>query len=165
MMNSAFHLPTRLNKMLARSLTLGTLSTLGLLLGLTPDLSGQTSLRLFDSAAHAQDQESTFTRYARAAFELEITRRPLDEEVKKLTGGNAPSKVCSNVNQVQADVRDRVRDICAGFAAQRREIVYNKYKLSQEEFNSFQRQIIDVSTRAEMEGKVNAELKRLRLIK
>ena len=103
--------------MLARSLTLGTLSALGVLLGLTPNLSGQTA-HLFDSAAYAQSQEPTFTRYVRAAYELEITRRPLDEEVKKLTGGNAPSNVCSKVDQVQANVRDRVRDICAGFAAQ-----------------------------------------------
>lgn len=164
MMNRAFHLPSRLNKMLARSLTLGTLSALGLLLGLTPNLSDQTA-RLFDSAAYAQSQEPTFTRYVRAAYELEITRRPLDEEVKKLTGGNAPSNVCGKVDQVQGGVRDRVRDICAGFAAQRRAIVYDKYKLSQEEFNSFQRQIIDASTRSEMEGKINAELKRLGLIR
>ncbi len=164
MMNRAFHLPSRLNKMFARSLTLGTLSVLSLGLGLTPKLSFQTA-HLFDSAAYAQSQEPTFTRYVRAAYELEITRRPLDEEVKKLTGGNAPSNVCSNVDQVQADVRDRVRDICAGFATQRRTIVYDKYKLSQEEFNSFQRQMLDASTRADMEGKVNAELKRLGLIK
>ncbi len=163
MMNSAFHSPSRLNKMLARSLTLGTLSALSLLLGLTPNLSGQTA-RLFDSAAHAQSQEPTFTRYVRAAYELEITRRPLDEEVKKLTGGNAPSNVCSKVDQVQANVRDRVRDICAGFAAQRRAIVYDKYKLTQDEFNGFQRQVIDASTRSEMEAKVNTELKRLGLI-
>ncbi len=164
MMNSASHLPSRLNKMLARSLTLGTLSALGVLLGLAPNLSGQTA-RLFDSAAYAQSQEPTFTRYVRAAYKLEITRRPLDEEVKKLTGGNAPSNVCSNVDQVQANVRDRVREICAGFAAQRREIVYKEYKLSQEEFNGFQRQMIDPSTRSEMEAKINAELKRLGLIK
>jgi hypothetical protein len=164
MMNRVFHLPARLNKMLARSLVLGTLSTLGLLSGFTPNLSGQTS-HLFDSAAYAQSQEPVFTRYVRAAYELEITRRPLDEEVKRLTGGNAPSNVCSNVDQVQANVRDRVRDICAGFATQRKTIVYDKYKLSQDEFNGFQRQIMDPSTRSEMEGKVNAELKRLSLIK
>ncbi len=163
MMNRAFRLPARLNKMLTRSLVLGTLSTFGLLSGFTPNLSGQTS-HLFDSAAYAQSQESVFTRYVRAAYELEITRRPLGEEVKRLTGGNAPSNVCSKVDQVQADVRDRVREICTGFAAQRKAIVYDKYKLSQDEFNGFQRQMIDSSTRAEMEGKVNVELKRLGLI-
>lgn len=163
-MNSALRLSTRFNKMLARSLALGTLSTLGLLSGFTPNLSGQTS-HLFDSAAYAQSPESVFTRYARAAYELEITRRPLDEEVKRLTGGNAPSNVCSKVDQVQANVRDRVRDICATFAAQRKAIVYDKYKLSQDEFNGFQRQMIDPATRSEMGAKVNEELKRLKLIK
>ncbi len=163
MMNRASHLPARLTKMLARSLALGMLSTLGLLSGFTPNLSRQTS-HLLDSAAYAQAQEPVFTRYVRAAYELEITRRPLDEEVKRLTGGNAPSNVCSNIDQVQANVRDRVRDICAAFATQRKTIVYDKYKLSQDEFNGFQRQMMDPSTRSDMEGKVTAELKRLSLI-
>ncbi|KAM3115927.1 DUF4168 domain-containing protein [Phormidesmis sp. 146-33] len=159
MMNCVSRFPFQLNRVLARSLTIATLSTLGLLTGVAPNLSGQPT-QLFDIAVHAQE-ESTFTRYVKAAFEIEKMRRSLLDQVKQLTGGNVPSNVCqsSSLAQVSSNVRDQVKGICDNFSAQAKSIVQDKYKLSRDEFNSFQRQ----SQNPEMKSRIEAEIRNLNL--
>jgi Domain of unknown function (DUF4168) len=157
MMNCVFHFPSQLNRVLVRSLAITALSTLGLLAGVTPNLSGQTT-HLFDTAAYAQD-EPAFSRYVRAAFEIEKTRRSLLDQVKQLTGGNVPSNVCSSISQVPSNVRDQVKGICDNFASQAMSIARDKYKLSRDEFNSFQRQ----SQNPEMRSRIEAEIRNLNL--
>lgn len=153
MMNCSLRLPSRLG----RSLALGVFATLSLFT--VAPIPGQTSL--LGSVAYAQAEESAFTRYVRAAFEIEKTRRSLLEQVKQLTGGNVPNNVCqsSSIAQIQPNVRDQVKGICDNFAAQALSIVREKYKLNREEFNRFQRQSQDPKRQAQIEE----EIRRLRL--
>jgi hypothetical protein len=159
MMNCVSRFPLQLNRVLARSLTIATLSTLGLLAGVAPNLSGPSSHR-FDLAVYAQE-ESAFTRYVRAAFEIEKTRRSLLDQVKQLTGGNVPSNVCqsSSLAQVPSNVRDQVKGICNNFTGQAKSIVQDKYKLSRDEFNNFQKQ----SQNPDMKSRIETEIRNLKL--
>lgn len=159
MMNSALCLSFRLNRVLVRSLAIGVFSTLGFFAGTVTHPIGQVSLSI-GSATYAQE-EPAFTRYVRAAFEIEKTRRSLLDQVKQLTGGNVPSNVCqaSSLAQVQSNVRDQVKAICNNFSAQAKAIVQDKYKLSREEFNGFQRQSQDPA----MKSRIDAEIRNLNL--
>ena len=159
MMNCLSRFSFQPNQVLARSLTIAALSTLGLLTGIAPNLTGRPA-HLFDTAVQAQE-ESAFTRYVRAAFEIEKTRRSLLDQVKQLTGGNVPSNVCqsSSLSQVPSNVRDQVKGICDNFATQAKSIVQDKYKLSRDEFNTFQRQ----SQNPDMKSRIESEIRNLNL--
>lgn len=143
----------------ARSFTIGMLSVLGLVSGL-PGLSGQLSLKP-NLAAYAQSGEPEFTRYVRAAVEIEKLRQSLMTQAKRITGGNIPRDVCSpgGISQVQAAVRGNVQDICNTFQTQASAILRNKYDLSDERFNYYQQQ----ADKPEMQQRITQELKRLRI--
>ena len=135
-MNRAFSLSARTQQVLTHSLLVGSLSTIALLCGWTPSFSGQ-SVSLFDSAAYGQ--EAPFTRYVRAAVEIEKTRQRLLDQVKQLTGGSVPNNVChaDNIEKTNPGIRDQVKGICDTFAAQAGQIVARN-GLKREEFNQFQ---------------------------
>ncbi|WP_238392916.1 DUF4168 domain-containing protein [Myxacorys almedinensis] len=135
MMKRAFSLSARMQQLLAHSLLVGSLSSIALLCGWTPTFSGHSAS--FDSAAFAQ--EPPFTRYVRAAVEIEKTRQRLLDQVKQLTGGSVPSNVChsDNIEKINSGIRDQVKGICDTFAAQAGQIVARN-GLKREEFNQFQ---------------------------
>jgi hypothetical protein len=158
MMNRALSLSAQMQRVLTQSLLLGSLSSIAVLCGWAPNLPGQTA-NPFDSAAYAQ--ESPFTRYVRAAVDIEKTRQRLLDQVKQLTGGNVPSNVChsENVEKINPGVRDQVKGICDTFSAQAGQIVARN-GLNRSEFNQFQRQAQqDAGVRAQIE----AEIRRLGL--
>ncbi|NJR49944.1 MAG: hypothetical protein HC780_10615 [Leptolyngbyaceae cyanobacterium CSU_1_3] len=76
-----------------------------------------------------------------------------------MTGGNVPNNVCSSISQVPSNVRDQVKGICDNFASQSMSIARDKYKLSRDEFNNFQRQ----SQNPEMRSRIEAEIRNLNL--
>ncbi len=83
--------------MLSRSLVVGAFATVGLLSGLTPDLSGRSSaLLVFSSAAYAQVVNDTeVTNYAQAVLAMEPVRQTAFNEIKKMIGsGDIPAIVC-----------------------------------------------------------------------
>ena len=145
-------------RILKQSMLLGALSAIAVFAGWAPDLSGQT--HLFSSAAYAQDQNDSFTRYVKAAVEIERTRQRLLDQVKQLTGGNVPNSVCqpANIGQLNEGVRGQVKQICDSFAAQAVQIV-TRNGLSRDEFNRFQKQ----SKEPAMRSQIEAEIRRLGL--
>jgi Domain of unknown function (DUF4168) len=158
MMNCALSFSSRIQRLAMRSLMLGTLSSIAVLAGWAPNFSAGSTARVFDSAAYAQD--SAFTRYVKAAFEIEKTRQGLLERMKQLTGGNVPANVCQsgNIAQMNPGIRDQAKTICDSFAAQAMQIV-QRNQLSRDEFNNFQRKANDPAMRSQIE----AEVKRLGL--
>lgn len=106
---------------------------------------------MFDSAVYAQ--ESSFTRYVRAAFDIEKTRQGLLEQMKQLTGGNVPNNVCQNVDQMNPGIREQAKTICNTFAAQAKQIVARN-GLKPEEFNKYQRQAQEAAMRSQIEAEV-----------
>jgi hypothetical protein len=149
-------LSTRTKRFMLRSLLLGGFSSIAVLTGCVPNLSGQANP--FSMTAHAQ--ESPFTRYVRAAFEIEQSRQGFLEQMKQLTGGNVPSDVCRNVSQINPSVRDQAQGICDSFMRRAKEIVAN-YQLKDTEFNNFRRQ----SQEQGMQTQINNEARRLGLIR
>jgi Domain of unknown function (DUF4168) len=142
----------------AKSLAIVAFSTLSLCSGFAPSFS-TSSLQWFDAAAQAQTEESALTRYVRAAYEIEQTRRSMVEEVKKMTAGNMPSNVCQprSLEQLQTNIREQVKGICANFRTQADSIV-KKHKLTREEFNAFQKR----SQEADLSRQIESEIRRLR---
>jgi hypothetical protein len=136
----------------------GMLSTLAILAGWVPLLSGHF-FNALDGKAYAQEDQA-FTRYVKSAVEIEKTRQRLLDEVKQLTGGNLPSNVCqpNTVAQIDPLPRERVRNICDDFSTQAIQIV-DRNGLSRDEFNRYQKQARDITMRTQIE----AEIRRLRL--
>ncbi|OUC12738.1 MAG: hypothetical protein B0A82_20340 [Alkalinema sp. CACIAM 70d] len=150
---------------LSRSLWVGTLSSLTVLASWAPIIPlGASSPVLVGTALFgtnvARAEESSFTRYVRAAFEIEKQRRALIGRVKDLTDGNVPNNVChsSGLEQIPGGIREAVQGICGNFNRFAGETV-KKYQLKPDEFNNFQRQ----AGNSEMKERINAEIKRLNL--
>ncbi|MBD2081138.1 DUF4168 domain-containing protein [Leptolyngbya sp. FACHB-17] len=141
-----------------RSIVLGAFSSIAVLAGWAPNLSAPSIAQMFDSSASAQ--ESSFTRYVRSAVALEQRRQALQSQLQQATGGNVPSGVCQNINQVNGGARDRVRGLCQQFRQSFYDILASQNpKLTPEEFNSFQSQ---VGSR-QMCDRVAQEARRLKL--
>ena len=104
------------NRTAQRSLFIVTLSSLGLLSGLAPDLSGRFGRVAFDSAAYAQNFSDTdLAKFARAAFAIEIERRNIEQKISSMTGGNVPQVSCDrpgNLAKLPENVRDVFVDFC-----------------------------------------------------
>jgi hypothetical protein len=140
---------------LARALTLTTLSSLSLLAGVIMPLNG---LAPHSDVAMAQE-EPAFTRYVRAAYDIEKQRRQLMSQVKQMTGGNVPKDVCqSGLGQLPENVRISVQGNCSNFTGFAGTTV-KKYNLRSDEFNKYQQQSRDPG----FQKQINDEIRRLNL--
>ncbi len=138
---------------LARLLLLGSLS----MASMTTALLAPSVLPQQSGVAMAQSEDA-FTRYVRAAFEIERQRSRMMRQVKESTGGNVPGNVCNNLGQVGDNVRGQVQNACEEFARFASAAV-QKNKLSNDEFNKFQRQ----ARNADMMKNINAKIQELGL--
>jgi hypothetical protein len=106
-----------LNRMLSRSLVVGAFATVGLLSGLTPDLSGRSSALVFSSAAYAQAVSDTeVTNYAQAVLAMEPVRQTAFNEIKKMIeSGDIPAIVChkpESLDVLPGNARSIAVDYC-----------------------------------------------------
>jgi Domain of unknown function (DUF4168) len=142
------------------------LATTSVLSGFSPDrLMSQQFLTQNSRSQAAYAQESSFTRYVRAVFEIEQKRRSLISQVKGMTGRDLPDNVCdSGFSRLQGQFQEPVRDICNRFNNEASRIV-NKHNVSGE-FNGFQQQAMsnDRKVKREMQKRISDEMRRLRLI-
>ncbi len=151
----------QVSRRMVQSLTISALSTIGLLGGMVPGLVGSShQIRFASPAAYAQG-ESVFTRYVRAAYEIETKLRlPMMTQVKQITGGNVPDNVCSpdGIQRVQAEVRGQVQGICRTFRAQAAEVV-KRNSLTDQQFNEQQQQAQNPG----FQKRIEEEVRRLNL--
>jgi len=110
-----FHCPVK--RFLTRSLVIGAVSTVGLLLGVVPTLNSSTGMG-FGYTAYAQDDsqfsDQDLENYVRAAETIELRRRNVLEEIKGITG-NVPSIRCDRPNtlsELPSDARSMAVDYC-----------------------------------------------------
>ncbi len=102
--------------MLSRALIVGALTTVGLLCGLAPDLSGRAGTLVFSSAAYAQiisDEE--VKNYAQAGLEIEQVRQKAHDEIKNIIGTEPPAIDCHNpasLNELTGNARNIATDYC-----------------------------------------------------
>ena len=132
----------------------------GIGFGVGVGVAGPSLLRHPDTIAVAQEkpQESEFNRYVRAAFAIEKQRRQMMGQVKQIMGGNVPNNVCANLDQVSANIRGQVQEICQNFASFAGNTV-KSYGLSPVQFNQYQRQM----SNPEMVKQVNSAINQMGL--
>lgn len=152
---------SRLKRTVSSLLAVCTLSSLSVLTGITPELGKSSS-----SSQIAWAQESAFTRYVRAAFDIEKQRRSLMTQVKQITEGKLPEEVCTanGFNQLSPQFQGSVSSICRNFNEFAVKTIC-RYDLSMDEFNRFQRQAksSNPKERADMQRRIDAEVDRLRI--
>jgi hypothetical protein len=107
------------------------------------------------------DNDDIFTRYVRAAVAIEKQRQSMMADVKSLTNGEVPTNnVCGNIDKFPGGVQEEVRAICQSYSKVVAAIAYQKYKLTKDEFNVFQRRVKTPEMRQRIDAKLQAlELK------
>jgi Domain of unknown function (DUF4168) len=153
------HLPSRL----LQGFTIATLTTVSLLSGYPGHLISHNSPAIPIASA----EESSFTRYVRAAHAIEQERKPLMAKVKTITGGNMPDNVCgSGFSQLPGDLKGDIRNICNAFNGEVNNILERHgFANNPGEFNRYQQQAMssDRKVSREMQKRIAAEINRLGL--
>ena len=93
------------SRLLSQSLIVGVLTTVGLLSGLSPGLSGRSGVLVFSSTAYAQTAVSNeeVTNYSRAVLLIEPARQTALDEVKEMVHSDAFSRVrCDKQDTISA---------------------------------------------------------------
>jgi hypothetical protein len=122
-------LPHLTSSLTALGLTL--VATTGTIVAPTVSFSNQ----LPQNSASAQDDD-TFDRYVKAAYEIRKEQDRVMGRVKELTEGNAPRDVCRNINQVNEGARGQVAEICGNFQKFLGRTL-KKHGLSSAQYNQF----------------------------
>jgi len=140
MLNGDFTLP-KLNQLCARIVSSSVLASLGILLGLAPELSFQSSnnhQRLarvsFSSFAAAQEISPEETNnYAKAGFEVEMLRRDIYQQIKAIVN-QPPGDIVCDRQETLAELQPEVRELTEQFCNQTLEIV-RRNNLSVDRYN------------------------------
>jgi len=101
----------------------GVLAAVGLLSGLTPELSKDSHTLVFSTSAYAQAvSDEELSRYVRASLKMEQLRLIVYNEIKKINGGNVPEIAsCSSQGSSQG-LPGNIRSILQNFCQQSQSI-------------------------------------------
>jgi len=120
---------------LSQSLVVGSLAAIGLLSGLTPGLSKNFHTLVFSSSAHAQDVSAQeLQSYVMVSKQIELMRRSVYNEIKKVNGGNVPNIPSCSLQGLS----DNTRPIWQRFCEQSQEII-QKAGFSNSRYNAITR--------------------------
>lgn len=149
---------TRTGKPFAASLVVGTLTTVGLLSGLAPDLSGHSAAFFFSSAAYAQAVSDTEVKnYAQAVLQAEPVRQEALDEIMTIIGSkNASSIVCHDPNSLDG-LPNNARNVAVDFCNQYKDIVESQ-KLTITRFNEI---TVNLQKDPNLEKRIQNELLRI----
>ncbi len=146
-----------LKQTLFQSLAIGTLATVGLISGVTPDLSASSSALIFSSSAHAQAVSSSeITMYAKAVLGMEPVRQEAFDEIKRIIGKEPPAIVCNKPESLNALPRN-ARNIAVNYCKRSREIVAST-GLSGDRFNQI---TLELQNNDNLKRRISNELLRL----
>lgn len=157
MFNVNLALP-ELNKLSIRILSSSVLASIGLAIGLIPEVSMRSPdanivpLLAVSSSNNAYAQEFTpeeTRNYAKAGYEIELLRRELYQETKRAIDEPPPNIVCDEQSTID-NLQPEVREIADRFCTQTLEIVkrnnltverYNELKTYYDRQDSFYREV------------------------
>ena len=159
MFNANLALP-KLNKLSIRILSSTVLASIGLAIGLIPEIEISTrspDLNVIppitvslSNNAYAQEFTPEETRnYAKAGYQIELLRRKLYQETKNLINEPPPNIVCDERSTIDS-LQPQVREIANRFCSQTLEIVkqnnltverYNELKTYYDRQDSFYQQV------------------------
>ncbi len=119
-MMTSYCLRSCLHRILSQSLVVGSFAAIGLLSGLTPGLSKDFHTLVVSSSAHAQEVSAQeLQRYVTVSKQIELMRRSVYNEIKKVNGGDAP-----NISSCSLEgLADNIRPIWQRFCQQSEEII------------------------------------------
>ena len=162
---------SKLNKLSIRILNTSVLASIGLAIGLIPEL--KISMRSLDlnvipsitvslsNHAYAQEFTPQETRnYAKAGYEIELLRRELYQETKNLINQPPPNIVCDERSTIDS-LQPEVREIADRFCSQTLEIVkqnnltverYNELKTYYDRQDSFYQQVQSILLELQNQG-------------
>lgn len=127
------------NRFLVRSLLVGTLATMGVVVGITPDLAQKSPLSL-DNAAYAQSlNQDEIRNYAQAVLAMEPLRQSAYNDIKRIIGSEPPDIVCSQPSSFNNLPRN-ARNIAVNYCNRSREIV-RRYFNDLSRFNTITEQV------------------------
>lgn len=160
MLNGNLTLP-KLNQLCVRIISSSVLASLGILLGLTPELSVQSSISdreplvtvSFSTFVTAQEVSPGETKdYAKAGFEIEMLRRDIYQQIKAIVNQPPGDIVCDRQETLSA-LKPEVRQLTEQFCNQTIEIVqqnnlsvdrYNELKSYYDRRESFYQQVQEI---------------------
>lgn len=139
MLNVDLTLP-KLNQLCVRLISSSILASLGIMLGLTPEISIQStetnSLVTISLASSAYGQQFTpaeTENYAKAGYEVELLRREVYQEIKNLIKEPPPNILCDQQSTID-QLNSQIKNIANRYCTQSRQIV-QRHNLSINRFN------------------------------
>jgi hypothetical protein len=139
MLNVDLTLP-KLNQLCVRLISSSILASLGIMLGLTPEISIQSteinSLVVVSLASRAYGQQITpaeTENYAKAGYEVELLRRKVYQEIKNLIKEPPPNILCDQQSTID-QLKPEIKNIANRYCTQSRQIV-QRHNLSINRFN------------------------------
>jgi hypothetical protein len=155
MLNVDFTLP-KLNQLCVCLFSSSILASLGIMLGMTPqillrssDLEPLVAVSLSNNAYAQQFTPAETESYARAGYEVELLRREVYQEIKNLLNETPPNIVCDQRSTLN-NLKPEVKNIANRYCTQSRQIVqrnnlsisrFNELKIQYDRQDSFYQQV------------------------
>jgi hypothetical protein len=144
MLDVDFTLP-KLNQLCVRLIGSSILAFLGIMLGMTPQISLRSSdldplvtVSLSDNAYGQQFTSTETESYARAGYEVELLRREVYQEIKNLLDETPPNIVCDQRSTLN-NLKPEIKNIANRYCTESRQIV-QRHNLSISRFNELKTQ-------------------------
>lgn len=144
MLNVDLTLP-KLNKLYVRLVSSGILASLGIMLGLTPEVSvkllnsdAPITVALANNAYGQQFTPTEIENYAKAGYAVELLRREVYQEIKNLINEPPPDILCDRQSTID-NLKPEVKKIANRYCNQSRQIV-EQNNLSINRFNELKSQ-------------------------
>jgi Domain of unknown function (DUF4168) len=139
MLNVDLTLP-KLNQLCVRLINSSILASLGIMLGLTPEISIQSTevnsvvtVSLASSAYGQQFTPAETENYAKAGYEVELLRRKVYQEIKNLIKEPPPNILCDQQSTID-QLKPEIKNIANRYCNQSQQIV-QRHGLSINRFN------------------------------
>jgi hypothetical protein len=113
MMMTSFCSRPAFNQILCQSLMVTALAAVGLLSGITPEVSLDSHTLVFSTSASAQSiGDEELSRYVRASLKIEQLRLVVYNEIKKVNGGNVPEIASCSSQGIPGNIRSIWQNFC-----------------------------------------------------
>jgi hypothetical protein len=144
MLKVNFTLP-KLNQLCVRLISSSILASLGIILGMTPeiflkssDLDPLVTISISGNAYGQQFTPAETESYAKAGYQVELLRREIYQEIKNLINESPPNIVCDQRSTLD-NLKPEVKNIANRYCTQSRQIV-QRNNLSISRFNELKTQ-------------------------
>jgi Domain of unknown function (DUF4168) len=130
----------RFIQVLGQSIVIGSLTTVGLVSGLIPNLTASSGREVFSSTAYAEQvNNAEIKNYALAVLGMEPARQEAYNEIKKIIGQEPPAIACYKTESLSQLPRS-ARRIAVNYCNRSKQIVESN-NLTSERFNAITQEL------------------------